>query len=174
MSDHSTIWMAIDLIRAPANIKRVRAASLTKDVGTLLAIAAGDEAALTNAKKATGRSAQSLQEAAGFYIEQIMLHADADHYRVLGSQRGASVSELRRNMALLMRWLHPDHKIASGRTVFATRVSRAWNELKSEERRAAYDLSRRRALSKSSDSRKRDGKAPSALNPRTRSHKTSG
>ena len=170
MSDHSTIWMAVDLMRAPANIRRVRSASLPKDVEKLLAIAAGDEATLTDAKKATGRSEQSLREAAGFYIEQIMLHPEADHYRVLGSRSGASVAELRRNMALLMRWLHPDHKNASERTVFAARVARAWNELKSEDRRAAYDLSRRRAASTAAGKRKRSGSQPPASSHRPGFH----
>ena len=155
MTTHSTIWMAIDLRRAPSNVKRVRAAPLPKDVSKLLAIAAGDEAALTEAKKGTSRSERSLREAAGFYIEQILLHPDADHYRVLGSQSKASNAELRRNMALLIRWLHPDHKNGSERTVFTARVTRAWNELKNEDRRTAYDLTRRRELSKRSSHQKR-------------------
>ena len=158
-------------MRAPANVKRVRAASLPKDVGKLLALASGDEPAITEAKKATGRSEQSLREAAGFYIEQIMLHPDADHYRVLGAQFGASTAELRRNMALLMRWLHPDHKNASERTIFAARVTRAWNELKAEDRRAAYDLGRRREFSKPSDQTKQKGKPSAIARHHTRPHK---
>ena len=50
MTDHSTIWMAIDLMRAPSNVRRVRSAPLPKDVNKLLAIAAGDEAVLSEAK----------------------------------------------------------------------------------------------------------------------------
>ena len=140
--------MAIDLMRAPANVRRVRAASLPKDVSKLLAIAAGDEAVIGVAKAGTNRSEHSLREAAGFYIEQILLHPDADHYRVLGVQPGASNTELRRNMALLIRWLHPDQKNGAERSVFVARVTRAWNELKNEDRRAAYDLDRRREFSK--------------------------
>ncbi len=149
--------MAIDLMRAPSNVRRVRAAPLPKDVGKLLAIAAGDAAALGEAKSGTNRAEQSLRQAAAFYIEQILLHPDADHYRVLGAQPDASNAELRRNMALLIRWLHPDHKNGSERTVFANRVTRAWNELKTEDRRAAYDLDRRRELAKR-DALKRDQK----------------
>ena len=149
MTDHSTIWMAIDLIRAPANVRRVRAAPLPKDVIKLLAIAAGDEPALVDAKRSTNRSEDSLRAAAGFYIEQILLHPDADHYRVLGVRPEASNAELRRNMALLIRWLHPDKKNGAERSVFVARVTRAWNELKSEDRRARYDLDRRRQLAKS-------------------------
>ena len=148
MTDHSTIWMAIDLMRAPANVRRVRSAPLPKDVNKLLAIAAGDETVLSEAKAGTNRPGTSLREAAGFYIEQILLHPDADHYRVLGVQPGAAITELRRNMALLIRWLHPDQNNGAERSVFVARVTRAWNELKNEDRRAAYDLDRRRELSK--------------------------
>jgi hypothetical protein len=151
--------MAVDLMRAPSNVRRVRAAPLPKDVYKLLAMAAGDEAAIGEAKGGTNRPESSLREAAAFYIEQILLHPDADHYRVLGARHDTSSAELRRNMALLIRWLHPDHKNGSDRTVFAGRVTRAWNELKTEDRRAAYDLSRRRELEKrASNSVKRDQK----------------
>ena len=51
-------------------------------------------------------------------------------------------------MALLIRWLHPDQNNGAERSVFVARVTRAWNELKNEDRRAAYDLDRRRELSK--------------------------
>ena len=83
-----------------------------------------------------------------------MLYPDADHYRVLGARPEASTSELRRNMALLIRWLHPDQQNGGDRSVFTTRITRAWNELKTEDRRTAYDLSRRRALEKKSSATK--------------------
>ena len=161
--------MAIDLMRAPSNVRRVRAAPLPKDVGKLLAIAAGDEAVLMEAKKGTNRSEHSLREAAAFYIEQILLHPDADHYRVLGAQPEASSAELRRNMALMIRWLHPDQNNGAERSVFVARVTRAWNELKNEERRAAYDLNRRRELSRRAAHRlKRDQKRSGASSINTR------
>ena len=168
MTNHSTIWMAIDLLRAPSNVRRVRTTPLPKDVSKLLAIAAGDEATLGEVKRGTNLPEQSLREAAAFYIEQILLHPDADHYRVLGAQSNASIAELRRNMALLVRWLHPDHKNGSDRSVFVGRVTRAWNELKSEDRRASYNLSRRRGLEKrASKSVKRNRKpTPSRVKPR--------
>src|SRR4029079_13128465 len=106
-------------------------------------------------------------EAAGFYIEQILLHPDADHYRVLGVHPGAANTELRRNMALLIRWLHPDQNNGAERSVFVARVTRAWNELKNEDRRAAYDLDRRRENAKRAPDRpKRDPKRTMALSSR--------
>jgi hypothetical protein len=49
-------------------------------------------------------------------------------------------------MALLLRWLHPDLDRHGERKVFATRVTRAWNDLKTPDRRAAYDQALRRTL----------------------------
>jgi hypothetical protein len=136
--------MAVDLLRSPSNVKRVRTVSLPPDVSSLLLIAAGDEEAIRKASEATGRSPRTMREAAGFYIEQVLLHPDADSYRVLGARPDASTEQLRRNMALLIRWLHPDTQNGAERTIFTSRVTQAWNDLKSEEKRAAYDRSRRK------------------------------
>ena len=86
-----------------------------------------------------------VREAATFFLEQVLLHADADSYRVLGATRGAPYTELRRNMTLLLQWLHPDIDRGDLRSVFAARVTRAWDDLKTPERRAAYDRAQRLA-----------------------------
>ena len=148
MTASTTIWIALDLFQSPSNIKRLRGATLPTDVSTLLQIAAGDEEVAGRAAAATRRSPNSLREAAGFYIEQILLYPDADYYRVLGARPDASTAELRRNMALLIRWLHPDQQNGGERSIFVTRVTKAWGELKTEDKRAAYDLSRRRSQEK--------------------------
>ena len=84
-----------------------------------------------------------MRAAATFYIEQILLFSDADSYRVLGASAETSSKDLRRNMALLMRWLHPDSRATDDRAIFAHRVSTAWESLKSAERRADYDAARK-------------------------------
>jgi hypothetical protein len=158
MTNNAIIWMALDLLHSPTGVKHVRAAPLPQDVNILLRIAAGDEDASRQMAEATSQPQNAIREAAEFYIEQILLHPDADYYRVLGTRPNASTTELRRNMALLMRWLHPDQHNGRDRSVFAARVTRAWGELKTEEKRAAYDLSRRRALSNKSKVRMERGK----------------
>jgi curved DNA-binding protein CbpA len=80
-----------------------------------------------------------VREAAEFFIVQILLAPDADSYRVLGATPDASAGDLRRNVALLLRWLHPDVDPKGERSMFATRVTRAWNDLKTPDRRAAYN-----------------------------------
>jgi DnaJ-class molecular chaperone len=49
---------------------------------------------------------------------------------------------LRQNLALLLRWLHPDISENAQRSIFVTRVTTAWNDLKTPEKRAAYDIAR--------------------------------
>ena len=153
--DVASLNMAIDLMRAPSQVPLVRSAPLPDGVLTLLRIAAGDEEVTSQAIAATGRSRETVREAAAFFIEQILFYPEADSYRVLGARPDASKSELRRNMALLLRWLHPDHDPQGERSVFASRVTRAWNDLKTEERRAAYDRSRRMAALDKSLTRKK-------------------
>src|SRR5262245_2558901 len=131
--------LSIDLMHLPSQVRSVRSAPLPDDVQTLLRIAAGDQEAISQAAKATGNPNNVLREAAAFYVEQILLHPGADSYRVLGATPEAPYLELRRNMALLLRWLHPDRDREDQRAVFAARVTRAWNDVKTKERRAAYD-----------------------------------
>ena len=144
--DHlATIMMSLDLLRVPSRVRLMRSAPLPDGAVTLLRIASGDDALARQASAAAGTSSAIIREAAGFFIEQAMLHSEADSYRVLGVEPEASSTELRRNMALLLRWLHPDHG-SGDRSVFAHRVTSAWNDLKTDERRAAYDRSRRLAV----------------------------
>jgi hypothetical protein len=141
----ATVRAAIDLLHFPSQVKRIRSASLPVEVVVLLRIACGDEETTMQAAKALRRSRETVREAAAFFIEQILLSPDADSYRVLGARPGATARELRRNMVLLLRWLHPDLDRKEERTVFAARVTRAWNDLKTQERRANYDQLNRTA-----------------------------
>ena len=120
---------------------------MPEGVTFLLEIAAGEAHALIHASQLTGRTEATLQGAAGFFIEQVLLLPGGDSYRILGSDKGAPLSELRRNMALIMRWLHPDvvPNAASSnlldRSLFASRITQAWETIKTDERRTAYNTS---------------------------------
>lgn len=143
MRDAMALRIAIDLMHIPSRVRIVRLEPLPAGVYTLLCIAAGEEAAEFAAVELTGRSRDLVRKAAGFFIEQVLLCPNADSYRVLGATSEATSTELRRNMALLMRWLHPDIDAEGRRSMFASRVTRAWNDLKTAERRATYDLAKR-------------------------------
>ncbi len=137
---------ALAMLERPQATKLAQTSRLPEGVTFLLELAAGEAQALGRASQLTGRSPITLQSAAGFFIEQVLLHPGGDAYRVLGSDPGTSLSELRRNMALLMRWLHPDIVSPSSssrlsRSLFASRITEAWERIKTEERRLAYDTS---------------------------------
>ncbi|MBG0792617.1 hypothetical protein IYY11_04105 [Methylocystis sp. H62] len=122
----------------------------------LLRIVSDDRGAIEAAAKRTQRSPQKLCEAAAFYIEQILLSPSADSYRALGARRSAPAADLRRNLALLCKWLDAEDRQGSARSVYLLRITHAWNNLKTPERRAAYDATldtRPAALTASHDGR---------------------
>jgi hypothetical protein len=111
----------------------------------LLEVATGEVSALNSAHMMTTLSQTALQTAAAFFIEQVLFSQTADSYRVLGASRAAPRRELRRHMALLVKWLHADsqdpnvNRFDVDRSIFVYRVTRAWEDLKYDQRRAAYD-----------------------------------
>lgn len=139
MAQSTALKLALEIYHMPARVRSARAEPLHDGVHQLLLIAAGDEEAERQASEQLERPQELLKEAAAFYIEQILLAPDADAYRVLGADRDAPLPELRRNMALLLRFLHPDHDKDGKRSMFAGKVISAWDELKSPERRSQYD-----------------------------------
>jgi hypothetical protein len=138
--DHwAALRLALDLHYVPWRVRVVRTQPLPEGLLQLLRVAAGDPETVDAAAQATGRAPGVVREAAGFFIEQILLSPDADSYRVLGAGPGAPGGDLRQNMALLMKWLHPDIARQGDPSIYATRIAAAWNNLKTRERRAAYD-----------------------------------
>ena len=145
MRHAEALRLAIDLMHSPSQVRFLRSAPLPDDVLSLVRVAAGDEEATKAAVEETGRSSEMLREAAVFFVEQVLLYPEADSYRVLGVRPDATYHELRRNMSVLLRWLHPDLDGHGEHAVFASRVTLAWDNLKNKERRAAYDQLRRNA-----------------------------
>jgi hypothetical protein len=104
-----------------------------------LRIASGDAEAIDTIAAATERPASMIQQAAEFYIEQVLLDPASDHYRVLGAGPAAPTPTLRRHMALLLTWLHPDRNPSGERAVFVARITEAWDTLRNADKRKAYD-----------------------------------
>jgi DnaJ domain len=158
MADAATaVRVAIDLIQMPSRARMMRDAALPDGMPLLLRIAAMEADAIAEAAKLTGRTTEVVQQAAAFFVEQILLAPDSNSYRVLGATPQASSSDLRRNMAYLVRWLHPDTQLTTDRTTFVNRVTFAWDDLKTADRRAAYDLNLRDSLTL------RDSKKPASV-----------
>ena len=141
MAAPAALGLALSLRARPAAVRQVNHSGLPEGMTMLLAIAAGDPHALQEAQSETGQTEEVLREAASFFIEQMLFTPQADAYRILGAARDASRQELRRHMVLLMQWLHPDRYDGAAafsgisRTVFARRITQAWQELKTDERR---------------------------------------
>src|SRR5262245_59662487 len=108
MEHASALEAALYLMQSPSKVKLIRSRPLPDGVDVLLRIAAHDADTMRQATQWLGRSPDTIRRAAAFFIEQILFFPDADSYRALGLTRGATNADLRRNMALLLRWLHPD------------------------------------------------------------------
>ncbi|MGO8952293.1 MAG: hypothetical protein ACLPWS_03600 [Rhodomicrobium sp.] len=147
MSERSpeALEAALAMLRRPQLVRFAQRSSLPRGVTFLLEIAVGEPEALREAQRSTGSHEARLREAAGFFVEQVLLDRQASSYRKLGSSPSASSSELRRHMALILRWLHPDvvDGAAAGqhfdRSAYVNLVTEAWETLKTDSRRAAYD-----------------------------------
>jgi hypothetical protein len=165
MEHLTTIMLSLDLYHVPARVHLARKAPLPDGIETLLRIAGNEGAVVHQASRAAGVPPGIVHDAAVFFIEQAMLFPEADAYRVLGARPGAPSSKLRRNMSLLLRWLHPDHG-RDEHAVFAHRVTEAWGALKSDDRRVAYDRTLRRQGNGKSLTRKkgRNGSSRSGRN----------
>jgi hypothetical protein len=147
MPSAEAIATALGMLNFPHMTRGARHSPLPKGVTFLLEVAAGESETLRNASVLTGRTEATLRKAAGFFIEQVLLSEHADNYRILGCSCEASHGDLRRHMALIMRWLHPDVVCNGAQTqrfdrgLYADRVAVAWEALKTKERREAYDAS---------------------------------
>lgn len=135
----SAVSSAVELMNLPSRVRAARTQPLPPDVGLLLRLATGDGDAEREAALITERTVETNKRAAAFFIEQILLSPDADSYRILGGTSATSSEDLRRNMALLVKYLHPDIEPVGDRSIFVRRVTAAWEDLKTPDRRANYD-----------------------------------
>lgn len=149
MSRNTALSTALSLQKMPTMLRYLHAEPLPPGITQVLEIAAGVPGAIESGAKASSHSPTDVEAAAEFFIEQVLFRGDADAYTILGASPDTPATELRRNMALLMKWVHPDTAEADGatgavdRSVFARRVVEAWDSVKSADRRAAYNASRR-------------------------------
>lgn len=139
MAPPPAVIAALTLLESPANVWDFRARSLPEGITTLLELVADDVATRDRLAQEIGCDASQLTDAAGFFVEQVLLATDADAYRVLGATQHDSLEHLRRQRALLLRWLHPDKDPTGRRAIFIPRVMSAWDAIKTPEARAAYD-----------------------------------
>jgi hypothetical protein len=117
----------------------VKASFLPPGVLELLQIAAGDRALEARAARELGAGVEEIRASAFFFVEHVLLAPEADSFRALGATARSDAAELRRNMALLLRALHPDLHPDQDRSDLALRVTEAWNRVKTPSLRDRYD-----------------------------------
>lgn len=149
---YAAVAAAVAIADRPAQVRLARRGSLPSGMPLLIAVAARDVHAIRQVTEHTSLSPAKLQHAASFFIEQILFHDENDSYRILGATPEATALEIRRNMALLMRWVHPDLDTTYGKgqsnfskSLYAGLVTRAWEDLKTAQRRQDYDSRREMA-----------------------------
>lgn len=139
--ESAALHEALALLRAPRGPRPGPGQRLPEGMPLLMRLVAGEEGALQSAQAATGEAAQTLREAAIFYIQQVCFAPGGNSYRVLGVDASASDERIREHYRWLARWLHPDRNPDQWEIVFAERVGQAWQDLRTAERRQRYDSS---------------------------------
>ncbi len=139
MSDTSAILLAIDIMGSPSRLQKHKQNDIPEGMDLLLRIVVGDIEASNYAIKVTERNISEIRRAAEFFIIHVLFQPGSHSYRILGVSTVADTSEIRRNMAYLSRWLHPDSEVAQGYEAYWYKITEAWETVKTSERRAAYD-----------------------------------
>jgi len=146
MPENAALRLALRLQRTPQLVSEVRTTVLPVGVTHLLEVVSGERESIERAREISGQTDAAVRRAAEFFVEQVLLHGEADAYRVLGCRQDADDKTIRRHMALLLRWLHPDSALSSpdtfagyDRDILVHRVTQAWENLKNSERRSRYD-----------------------------------
>jgi hypothetical protein len=136
----AAIRAALSLMALPQRHRQLRKEALPGGVELLLSVAVDAEAATTCARKLQ-RTPQQLMDAATFFIEQILLAPSSDSYRTLGGARDTPAHQLRNNFICLCKWIHAEEREGFAAPVYLVRITQAWNNIKTPDRRAAYDQS---------------------------------
>ena len=130
---------ALAALRAPGLFLRLRESPLPDDLLFLLRIAAGEAEACELAVSTAGETAAVVAEAAVLFIQQVMFYPGSDSYRLLGVSQDSPDSQIKEHHRWLLRWLHPDRNTDQWEAVYADRVNRAWQDLRTPERRRDYE-----------------------------------
>jgi hypothetical protein len=137
--------LMLGVFRSPARTSALRTRELPADVLDVIRIAAGDDKALAAARSAILLDDADLHVAANLVLHNMLFFDGADYYRTLGVRPDADAAQIKRHYRWLVRWLHPDRHPDEAHGAFVDRINRAWNAIRTEERRANYDRGRQAA-----------------------------
>lgn len=139
------LYLALDFYREPRRFDALRSAAhpLPPGVSELLAAptqALGD-AQIAATAQALNATPEECRACVPFFIKQVLLEVDGDHYRVLGLSRDAGQAQVKEHYFYLMRLFHPDRDTndEGWDDLYAPRINEAYNILRKPARRAEYD-----------------------------------
>ncbi len=155
--ERAAIRAALLLLSAPPRGRRVRQSPLPAGVDTLIKVAVDHETAEA-LSKGLHRTPGQLMEAASFFIEQILLAPGVDSYRALGASRESPTHYLRQNFVYLCKWVHSEEREGFAGPAYLIRITQAWNNLKTPDRRSAYDQSLDARLAEEAHKYERDAR----------------
>lgn len=133
------LHQALQLLRMPTGARPGPQERLPEGMLLLIRIVAGDELALAEGRQRSEESGEVVREAAAFYIQQVMFAGGSHSYRLLGVDSDAPDERIKEHYRWLVRWLHPDRNADEWEVVYADRVNRAWQDLRTPSRRQRFD-----------------------------------
>lgn len=145
-SQLTAIEAAFGLVRMPALATRLQAQPLPHEISVVLHVAAGIEPEVREVCRKFSCSESDARAIARIYLQQVALFPGADSHRILCGSTTSSLTELRRNKNLLVRWLHPDMNGNSWEALLLPRVLAAWDELGRQYPPAPQGRRHRRSL----------------------------
>lgn len=147
-ADRGILDVTLALHRSPALRFELRERPLPADLDLVLRLAAPSQPLLDDTSQQCNVTPTTLREAARFYLQQVLFEPGTDAYRILGVAPDAPFERIREHHQWLQRWLHPDRGDA-GEAAFAARLNWAWQQLRNERQRKAYDVERAQAAAAS-------------------------
>lgn len=144
-ADRGILDVVLALHRSPALRFDLRERPLPADLDLILRLAAPSQPLLDETANQHDVTPATLREAARFYLQQVLFEPGTDAYRILGVAPGAVFERIREHHQWLQRWLHPDRVGDDGFAPFAAKLNWAWQQLRNERKRNAYDLERAQA-----------------------------
>ncbi len=131
MAGESALSLARALFDEPALRHDLRRRPVPGDLDQVLALIGNDGRQVERVAAALGADPGRLQQAARFYVQEILLFPGADDYRLLGVIPGTDSATLKHHYRILRSWLHPDRTDADpGRTAHAARINAAYRRLR--------------------------------------------
>lgn len=133
---------ALALHRSPLQRFTVRELPLPQNIDVVIQLATGSQPLLRDTAERLCEPEAKILEAVRFYLQQVLFEPGTDAYRILAVAADAPHKRIHEHYRWLQRWLHPDRCSEDWDSVFASRLNWAWQQLRTETARVAYDAKR--------------------------------